>query len=62
METAGLVVRRHSANDRRRTELRLTERGETLLAPLAKLHLAQHRKHLPELMLLLSQMAESVPD
>lgn len=40
-EEAGLVERRHSSEDRRRVEVRLTPKGEARLEDLAQLHRAE---------------------
>lgn len=54
LETSGLVRRSRAAIDRRRIELALTLAGEAVLAPLAQVHLEQHREHVADLMRLLT--------
>lgn len=58
LEAAGLVERRRADADRRRIELRLTDRGDALTARLAALHLAEHRQRLPALARLIAAMLE----
>ncbi len=52
-----LVVRSSSAEDRRKVIIRLTSRGETVLATLSWLHSKQLKRVSPELGLLLRQLA-----
>lgn len=59
LEAGGLVERTRATADRRRIELTLTDHGTAILAPLAKLHLDEHREHLPELMQTLELMQET---
>lgn len=53
MATAGLLVRDHAPDDRRRIQLRLTPKAEAVLARLSAAHLAELRETTPLLMGLL---------
>jgi DNA-binding MarR family transcriptional regulator len=56
LEVAGLVVRRQSATDRRRTEVMLTPKARRILKSLAATHRDEIRQHVPALVALLSQI------
>jgi len=55
---ARLIQRTHDAGDRRRVLLTLTEEGEAALRTLSATHLAEIRRNAPELVELLSRLAE----
>ena len=56
-----LVRRRPSPVDRRKVEVRLTARGETLIRRLSAAHLAELRQHGPELHRLLGSITRPGP-
>jgi DNA-binding MarR family transcriptional regulator len=60
LELAGLVVRRKSETDRRRTELSLTPKAEGILKGLTAVHRDEVRRHVPALVALLSQLNRGV--
>lgn len=61
MEKAGLVERRRSRRDARRSHLALTAAGDRTLADLAALHLAQHKKQIADFQTIFARLA-TTPD
>lgn len=56
---AGLIVRRHDPNDRRRVRLALTEEAERRLAGLSAIHLEELRRLRPTLLQIVEQTGEA---
>lgn len=54
--TAGLVLRRHDVDDRRRVRLSLTSSAETRLAGLSATHLEELRRLRPALLQIIDQL------